>query len=142
MNYNATYYCNANEYPAVVTPGKEGLRIQFTDGGREATVLWNYRQMAPTKGGVATFTYPGYPLQTLVVLQPEVAQNIQALKEAQVRNKTRRRIARVFAFFSAFVLAVMMVYAFVLPWIAGLIAGSIPVEYEISLGTSFFTTVM
>lgn len=141
MNYNATYYCNANEYPAAVTPLKNGLRIQFTDGGREATVLWNYRQMAPAKGGAATFTYPGYPLQTLVVLQPEVAQSIQEKKEAQVRNKTRRRIARLFAFFSAFVLAVMLVYAFVLPWIAGLIAGSIPVEYEKSMGKQLYASV-
>jgi len=141
MNYNATYYCNANEYPALVMPLKEGLRIVFKDGDREATVNWHYRQMAPTKGSAATFTYPGYPLQTLVVLQPEVAQNIQQKKEAQVRNKTRRRIARLFAFFSAFVLAVMLVYAFVLPWIAGLIAGSIPVEYEKSMGKQLYASV-
>ena len=141
MNYNATYYCNANEYPAAVTPLKEGLRIVFTDGDKEATVNWNYRQMAPTKTGAATFTYPGYPLQTLVVLQPDVAQNIQEKKEAQVRNKTRRRVLKVFTFFSAFVLAVMLVYAFVLPWIAGLIAGSIPVEYERSMGKQLYASV-
>ncbi|MGV3656534.1 MAG: M48 family metallopeptidase [Chitinophagaceae bacterium] len=141
MNYNATYYCNANEYPAMVTPAKDGLRIQFADGGREATVLWNYRLMAPAKTGAATFTYPGYPLQTLVVLQPRMAQSIQQKKEAQVRNRTRRRIARVFTFFAAFVGAVMMVYAFVLPWIAGLIAGSIPVEYEKSMGKQLYASV-
>ena len=141
MNYNATYYCNANEYPAMVTPLKDGLRIQFTDGGNEATVNWHYRQMAPTKTGAATFTYPGYPLQTLVVLQPDVAQNIHHSKEAQVRNKTRRRVIKVFSFFTAFVLAVMMVYAFVLPWIAGLIAASIPVEYEKSMGKQLYASV-
>jgi beta-barrel assembly-enhancing protease len=141
MNYNATYYCNANEYPAAVSPGKDGLRIEFTDGGREATVNWHYRQMAPVKTGAATFTYPGYPLQTLVVLQPDVAQAIYLRKEAQVRNKTRRRIIKVASFFTAFVLAVMLVYAFVLPWIAGLIAGSVPVEYEKSMGRQLYASV-
>lgn len=139
--YNATYYCNANEYPATVTPLKDGLQIAFDNGAGPTTVKWRYKLMAQPKGGATTFTYPGYPLQTLVVLEPQLAQNIHLHKEAQVRNKTRRRIAKVFTFFTAFVLGVMLVYAFVLPWVAGLIAGSIPVAYEKSMGKQLYASV-
>lgn len=136
--YNATYYSNAYEFPATVVLQKKGLTIHFENGGEKATVSWPYDGIAPTKAGGTTFTYPGYPLQTLVVLDAALATAIADRKEAWHQNRMRRRTARVFSIFAAFVGAVMLTYLFVLPWIAGLIAGTIPVAYEKKMGSQLF----
>lgn len=139
--YNATYYCNAYEYPAAITLAKDTVRILFERDGQPASVTWRYEQIEQTKPGSTTLTYPGYPLQTLVVLQPRLAQEVLAQKEKRRRNKTRRRAAKVGLFFAAFVLAVMLTYALVLPWLAGLMAGSVPVSYEKSLGKQLYASL-
>lgn len=139
--YNATYYSNAYEFPATVVLEKSSLTIHFENGGEAATVSWQYDGMAPIKEGSTTFTYPGYPLQTLVMLNATLATDIMTRKEAWQRSKIRRRTARVFSIFAAFVGAVMLTYLFVLPWIAGLIAGTIPVAYEKKMGSQLFATI-
>lgn len=138
--YNATYYCNAYEYPATVSLLKNSVHIAFENDGEEAAVDWPYDAVTPTKTG-NTFTYPGYPLQTLVVLEANMSTAIVAAKEECARYKIRRRTARVFSIFAAFVGAVMLIYLFLLPWIAGLIAGTIPVSYEKQMGSQLYATV-
>ena len=63
--YNATYYYNSIEYPANITLLKDKLSIKFDVAQNK--VFWYYDQVKKDRP-LHTFYYPGYPLQSLVLL--------------------------------------------------------------------------
>ncbi|MBD0378350.1 MAG: M48 family metallopeptidase [Flavisolibacter sp.] len=138
--YNATYYCNANTYPASVTLERDRLCIQLKEDGKPLFVYWYYEQIRESKR-TATFEYPGYPLQTLEVLDAALASDICNLSE-QSRNKVvRNRMGPVLLRFAAVVLFLMLAYILLVPVLTGALANSFPIENERGLGRQLFSSM-
>lgn len=139
--YNATYYCNANEYPAEVSLERNRLCIRFGENDKPNLVYWYYEQTQKSKHSSSTFEYPGYPLQTLLVLDADLVASIQTYCEESRRKVVRNRMRPVLIMFAAVVAFLLLAYAFGVPWLAGKLANDFPLDNEKALGQQLFASV-
>jgi predicted Zn-dependent protease len=136
--YNATYYYNSIEYPARISLLKDKLVIQFDVTQNE--VFWFYDQVRNDKAP-QTFYYPGYPLQSLVVLSRELSDELNNRIEQNKKRGFDRKTGLVVKLTAAVVAFVLLAYFFLVPWLASAMASSFPVSYEKQMGDGIYASI-
>lgn len=136
--YNATYYYNSNEFPAHITLQKNRLSIRFDQEKNE--VFWYYDQIK-TEQTPRTFFYPGYPLQSLVVLAPELATEIEQRMQKSKKRISGGKTGLVIKLFAAVVAFILLAYFVLLPWLASALANSFPIKYEKQMGEGIYASL-
>lgn len=136
--FNATYYYNSIEYPAQISLLKDKLVIQFDVAQNE--VFWFYDQIRKDKTP-QTFFYPGYPLQSLVVLSGELSDELSSRVEGAQKRGLDKKTGLVVKLFAAVIAFVMLAYFFLVPWLASAMAKSFPVSYERQMGEGIYASI-
>ncbi|MCU7548616.1 M48 family metallopeptidase [Chitinophagaceae bacterium LB-8] len=137
-HYNATYYYNTIEYPAKISFENDKLVIQF-DVAQNA-VFWFYDQVRTDQTPQA-FYYPGYPLQSLVVLSKELSDELSSRIEQHKKKLSGRKTGLVVKLFLAVIAFVLLAYFFLLPWLASAMASSFPLRYEEQMGDGIYASI-
>lgn len=137
---NATYYCNGIEYPATIRLDKKRLSITVRESNNSNEVIWQYEKIKRLDSA-RNFAYDDYPPQTLEVLQPALAADLTAMIAERSKNWGRRRAAPFIRLAAAVILFVVLIYAVVLPWLAGALANRFPASYEQQLGDQLYTAL-
>lgn len=137
-HYNATYYYNSIEYPAQISLLKDKLVIQFDVAQNK--VFWFYDQIRHDQTP-QTFFYPGYPLQSLVVLSSALSNELHKQIEQNKNRGFQKRTGLVIKLFVALISFVLLAYFFLVPWLASAMASSFPVSYERQMGDGIYTSI-
>ncbi|MEI6947448.1 M48 family metallopeptidase [Paraflavisolibacter sp. H34] len=137
-SYNATYYYNASESPARVSLQKQRLSIVINEGASE--VYWYFDQVRKEPGS-SMFYYPGYPLQSLTVLDRELAAAITEKVERSKQKVIGSKSVPFVKLLLGFLLFLLLSYFVLIPWLAAALVGSFPVKYEKDLGEGAYASM-
>jgi beta-barrel assembly-enhancing protease len=141
QSYNATYIISGTAQPARLVLLKDKGAIELGAADTLRTVYWLYHNITPSASGPPLFSYTSYPPQTLEVLDDELAETLTTrLHQSQKAVKIRRN-RMILGLFVGVVSFFALVYFFMLPWLASVLAARVPVAYEKQLGDDVFASL-
>lgn len=140
-SYNATYTINGTAQPARLLLLKRNAVIELGTAEDDRAVYWHYHNITQPAFGNALFSYTAYPPQTLEVLDKTLAETLTARLQYSKKRRTTKRNRIVLGLLTGLVSLVVMLYFFILPWIAGALAARVPLRYEKQLGDELFASM-
>jgi len=139
ISNRATYYYGEEHYTTEILLLRSKLSIEIGNAGEKRTVFWDYYQIK--EEGLNHFTYPGVPKQSLRITSNETAQQ---LSQKLRRDSKPFRSFKAAAFLKVllFIIATLILfYIFAVPWLAGKMANSFPINYEKKLGDQLYNSM-
>lgn len=137
---NATYTCNGSTYPATILAGKNQLSIQLNSNAQQGAVIWQYYNMQLSDRS-GFFVYNDYPPQTLEVLDAGLAAVVEKAINSGKGNITRQRFGPLAKILIIGISILVLMYALVVPWLSGVLAGRFPQRYERQLGDQIYNSM-
>jgi beta-barrel assembly-enhancing protease len=136
------FYDTAEPQPAELSFSNNKLQIGLKDEhGNPRNVFWFWEKIVVDKmvGGDVVLSYAGYPAQRLEVVSSDFAAEVD--KRRKVIGKPERGNKAVTALVSivgVFILLIIALYFWIVPWLAGRAAMAVPVSYEKTLGDNAY----
>ncbi len=133
-----------NVRPAVITATNKRIEIHLKDAdGNSRIVYWYWPDVVKGKEtyGGCILHYPGLPLQTLQVADNDFA----AFAEMRIGKKKRSipAVVTAVAGVGVFILALLLtLYFWLIPWLAGRVADSMPISYEVKFGDDAYNAMI
>jgi len=133
---NGTYEYGDQQTLVTLSLDKHRLIIQL-EPGKET--YWYYDQimkLAPT-----TFSYPGYPKQTLSIHSYSFSEALTQAMQRQAGTIRKHRGSTLLKILLFFVVLGLLFYFFALPRLAANMANKVPVTYEKKLGEQLYQSM-
>lgn len=136
METNGIYSFNEEEHHARILLLKNKLSILLKNN-RE--VFWYYDQIK--RDNVYSFSYTTYPLQLLRLSSSAQADELENRIQKGNRGVNVGKIAPLLKVLLVFFTFLIIVYLFLVPWIASALASRFPVSYEKTIGDQTFNAM-
>ena len=133
---NATYQYGDQQTLVTLALDKHRLAIQL-EPGRET--YWYYDQIMKLQP--STFSYPGYPKQTLSIHSDSFSEALTQAIQRQTGTIRKHRGSTLLKLLLFFVLLGLLFYFFALPRLAASMASKVPVAYEKQLGEQLYQSM-
>jgi beta-barrel assembly-enhancing protease len=136
METNAIYRFNEEEQRATISFLKNKLSI-LLENKRE--VFWFYDQVK--RENVYTFKYTSYPPQLIRLNSSAFADELENRILKGNKKVAVGKMAPLLKVLLFFIVFLIIVYLFLVPWIASALAGRFPLSYEKSIGDQTFNAM-
>ncbi len=133
---NATYQYGDQQTLVTLLLDKHRLIIQL-EPGKET--YWYYDQimkLAPT-----SFSYPGYPQQTLAIHSNSFSEALTQAMQRQAGSIRKHRGSTLLKLLLFFITLGLLFYFFALPRLAASMASKVPISYEKQLGEQMYQSL-
>ncbi|UYQ93224.1 M48 family metallopeptidase [Chitinophaga horti] len=146
--YTGVYHYEQNAAPeqAAVTFANNKLEIGLKDEhGNPRNVFWFWEKISVENitGDHCWLSYDGFPKQTLEVISMDFAVEVEKRRAKFGKPATANKTISALVIMGAIVLALgVALYFWIVPWLAGRAAMSVPVSYEESLGDKAYQSLI
>lgn len=111
------------------------------EGGASKTVHWYYDAILKEPTVEKTYKYTEFPPQYIQLRSGDFSAELESRMMKRKGAFLSRKGSVLLKILGAFLVFILLIYFFVLPWLAGIVANRIPISYERSLGDQMFASM-